>query len=874
MTVPLRSGDDGVPRTPGAIFNRPGLSSLSCRVGVHGAFKATLLANLAAQTGLHVGEDGDFSVALADAFSVMADTLTFYQERIANEAYLRTATERRSTLELARLIDYSPRPGVAASAYLAFTLEDAPGAPKQAAAPLDLPARLKVQSLPDPGQMPQTFETVEEIEARPEWNAIKPLSLRPQTVSADMETVLLSGVGVDVKPGDAVLIAAESNDVKRVGAVARDAANGVTRIDLSVDPPDPPPYVPPIYDPGFFFAGWPLLDNVLVDRGLYGRTFAQHDVEAMARINRWSLPRLRKCLRRHVAAHRAVPVETGVFVFRQRAALFGHNAPKYLALPSEQRAAGGAYPTPWGDNVATLADQPGDRDIYLDRVYPNIVPGSWVVLETQYLRKLCRVEEVGELSRADYALAGKTTRLRLDSDGNFADFSLRETAVLLQSEPLVLADLPIDDPVEGSSVILDEAYFGLEIGRTVILSGPRADLDGVDDSEALTIADIELSGGVTHLSFVQALQHSYVRAGVTINANVALATHGETVREILGSGDSSRPYQRLPLGQPPLTHVGSEDPSGAASTLELRVNDLAWTEVRSFLGAAPTDRVYVARTGDDGRTTVEFGDGVAGARPPTGQENIEAVYRKGGGAAGNVAADKLTLLPNRPLGVRSVTNPLAASGATGAEGVEDIRANAALTVHTLDRIVSLQDYEDFARAFAGVAKAEARWIWSGHRRHVLVTVAGPDGAEVRTGSRTGANLVAAMAKASPPGEAATALSFSPAFFRVAATVFVESGATAGNVVEAAGAALRDAFSFAARGFGQPVSLGEVLAVLQRVEHVRAARVDALFRSDDPAAGIADWLPAHGPGRDVDGQPTGAELLTLDPRPIDIKGEPA
>ena len=31
---------------------------------------------------------------------------------------------------------------------------------------------LRVQSIPGPGEQPQTFETVEEIEARPEWNAI------------------------------------------------------------------------------------------------------------------------------------------------------------------------------------------------------------------------------------------------------------------------------------------------------------------------------------------------------------------------------------------------------------------------------------------------------------------------------------------------------------------------------------------------------------------------------------------------------------------------------------------------------------------------------------------------------------------------------
>jgi len=49
--------------------------------------------------------------------------LTFYQERIANEGYLGTATERRSILELARLVGYELRPGVAASVYLAYVLD-------------------------------------------------------------------------------------------------------------------------------------------------------------------------------------------------------------------------------------------------------------------------------------------------------------------------------------------------------------------------------------------------------------------------------------------------------------------------------------------------------------------------------------------------------------------------------------------------------------------------------------------------------------------------------------------------------------------------------------------------------------------------------
>ena len=122
------------PETPQSITNRPALASVSCRVGNHTQFKASLLAALSlpenvALAPLRTRDDSDFTIALLDAWAVTADVLSFYNERIANEAYLRTAVERRSVIELARLVGYKPSPGVAASAYLAFTLSDAPGSP-------------------------------------------------------------------------------------------------------------------------------------------------------------------------------------------------------------------------------------------------------------------------------------------------------------------------------------------------------------------------------------------------------------------------------------------------------------------------------------------------------------------------------------------------------------------------------------------------------------------------------------------------------------------------------------------------------------------------------------------------------------------------
>src|SRR6202035_4479462 len=107
------------------------------RIGVYGSFLERLLESIYSvkvPTGPKAGAQplaalttratDDASIALLDTWAVIADVLTFYQERIANEGYLRTATERRSILELAREIGYELSPGVAASAYVQFTVEE------------------------------------------------------------------------------------------------------------------------------------------------------------------------------------------------------------------------------------------------------------------------------------------------------------------------------------------------------------------------------------------------------------------------------------------------------------------------------------------------------------------------------------------------------------------------------------------------------------------------------------------------------------------------------------------------------------------------------------------------------------------------------
>ena len=200
-------GCGAIASTPLPLTNRPGLNSLAYRVGTYADFRATMqddLSNAAlpALAGLRTREADDPAMALLDAWAVGADVLSFYQERIANEGYLRTATERRSVLELARLLDYRLRPGVAASVYLAYTVEkDSP--------PVTIPAGARAQSIPAPGEQMQTFETADALDARCEWNALQPRLTRPQDISLDTVARLgelwVSGTATNLKLNDRLL---------------------------------------------------------------------------------------------------------------------------------------------------------------------------------------------------------------------------------------------------------------------------------------------------------------------------------------------------------------------------------------------------------------------------------------------------------------------------------------------------------------------------------------------------------------------------------------------------------------------------------------------------------------------------------------------
>jgi predicted phage baseplate assembly protein len=290
------------------------------------------------------------------------------------------------------------------------------------------------------------------------------------------------------------------------------------------------------------------------------------------------------------------------------------------------------------------------------------------------------------------------------------------------------------------------------------------------------------------------------------------------------------------------------------------VNGVRWKQVRALYAHGPRDRVFVAQEGADGKTAVEFGDGQTGARLPTGSENVAAAYRVGLGLQGEVKAGKLSLLLSPPLGVKSVSNPFPATGAADPETLGRARDNAPLTVLTFDRIVSLQDFEDFAAAFAGVGKAQATWLWDGESRLVQLTVAADDGSPLAASSLTYRNLTSAIQASGDPRARVRVDPYEQLTFRVEANVLVQPDYEAATVLAAVTAELRDRFSFERRGFGQSVAQSDVMASVQRVEGVTAVELTGLYLTGG-TTGVSPLLPALR-ARLEGGTVQPAQLLTI------------
>ena len=525
---------------------------------------------------------------------------------------------------------------------------------------------------------------------------------------------------------------------------------------------------------------------------------------------------------------------------------FGHNAPLRAKVPGV-----GEMPKfeewmvnqPLGDD--TTHPHHTGTTLYLDADY-DVTPDRPVFIQSAG-KTLAFWPALGDIQRvtlAAYGLNSGSTRLATPPDW-FADNTfpiIRATRVYLAGDELTLAEAPIADPVPDAAtprvIELNGVYEGLTPGRWLVVSGERADLGqvrGVMASELVMIDNATITGGLddrprTVLTFANELEYLYRRDSVVLLANTVRAGHGETTTEVLGSGDARRRWATYALRRPPLTYVPASTAAGAESTLTVRVNGVRWGEADNHTLLGPADRAYVLERREErefGATQVIFGDGANGARLPTGVENVTAVYRSGLGQAGNVPAGRIKQLATRPLGVKDVSNALPATGGADREGRDAARANAPLAVMALDRLVSVTDYADFARTFAGIGKAAAAELSDGRRSVVHLTIAGAGDIPIATTSDLYRNLRLALARAGDPWTPVQIALRELLLLVVIAGVRLHPDYLWSAVAPQIRARLYDVLSFARRDLGQDVTAGEIIAAIHGVPGVVYADLDLL-----------------------------------------------
>jgi len=924
------------PVTPLPVWNRPGRDTLDTRIGTRAQFYETMRARLSL-TGnarlqkLTVRTTDDPSLALLDGWATVADVLTFYQERIANEGYLRTATERRSVLEIGRLIGYELRPGVAATVHLAYDIDP------NADAEVLIEAGAKVQSVPGPGELSQTFETVEPLLARKAWNAIQPRLTRPasgDTVVNGTEDdpgarLWLQGIATGLKPGDALIVEIDGiPQVYRADAVEADAMADRTRVTLvgwtgdRIDTrfdakikadggsADPPPA-----RAGSIEWSRRIMDRLAVPRSVppvnAARLARDPDILyapgaeiGLAAIGD-AMPRLGDALTAALASAAsadAPPVR--VFALRRHAALFAATAPQKVV--SVDRETGAIDTDEWSE--ADIIRNEDRQSITLESPNEKIRPGSWLILDygavASFEFRSIKLPALGNddlliaragrvqsrIARSAYGVSGQTTRIELVdpgsmevidwfelSDGGEDGPSVRSAAVagkaspgfrfvrgldvLCESEELAIAPEPVTEPICGGEWIETDGFYpALEAGRWLLVSGKRADVPGTD---AVPGSELVMIGGIRHdaprepimaaaavsegsetceepdrgfapgeslrtlVQLAAPLSYCYVRDSVTFNANVVKATHGDTRVEPLGNGDASIPNQRFTLRQPPLTFVPANEADGIASTLHVYVDGAEWREAEAVALLGPDSRGFTTETDDASNVTIRFGDGVHGARLPTGVNNVQAVYRSGIGVAGNVRTGQINQFLTRPLGVRGVVNPMEAAGGSDRDPIERMRANAPLGVAALGRLVSVRDYADFARTFAGIAKAaSARFAVAGGNS-VWLTIAGNDDIDIPPESDLHQMLVRALRDYGDPDLPAGVLLRDRRALLLVARIAIDPDHRWEDVVARVRAMLLDRFSFDHMALGQSVALSAVAAAIQAQRGVDYVDIDAL-----------------------------------------------
>jgi hypothetical protein len=798
---------------PQVVTNAPGLAAISYRVDDFTGFRRALLRPLDGEQSLGPWRPapGDLGLQMLEWWAYLADILTFYNERIANESYLGTAQFPDSIAGLVGLLGYAPAPGLAATGQVgAIRTTTRP------AEPLVIPAGMQISSTATPGVPAQTFEVAAAGTFPGTSDVLATLPPQPDlcVTASGPASVLLAGKVNGAKPGDQLVLVETEWDG------TDDNWSQVTIDTVSQET-----------DPG---TGAVNTRVAFKDTAVWGTTPGPGVTAPAPDIGAGAT----------VAAAEARPFNLGLLGGWMRGAVPSPATPRQatdyrlvkptaaaslwnLGAPPEP-VSGTSTPVTVNLSTAVRSIQPGDLLLFdggtqaasvLTSVCTNADGLATVPFPPPSQPQAAEVAGRSRRRRpppppppivitqsmltvaTDASGADTLTGFNGDSSAVAVRYGFRDVGTVIANPVGTLSPLPatvcVPDtftlpPATSMALLEDPTGAGalVTVAPTVTPSCPAALAIGPAPSTPSTF-DPPL---VTPLRLLFDL--------------VAVSRGSTVASETLGSGNAAVANQSFTLKKSPLTYLASG--AGWSSTLQVFVDQIRWSEVPSLYNQPSGAQVYVIQRNPDLSATVRFGDGVDGARLTTGNGNVVATYRYGSGAA-SPPAGRLTTIVGRQANLAAIHNPVAVSGGADPQSPADVKTNAPASVFSFGRAISAADYEVVASQAAGVSRAKAYWTFDAGTQRTLVKIyVNDDAGGVATASQ-------ALAGADDQNRPVSVTAAQAIDVRVACTLLVAANRAVNDIVAAATAAFSDpgtgAFSPAQMGIGQWLYRSHVEAAL-------------------------------------------------------------
>lgn len=787
---------------PRVVTNTPGLNAISYRADDFTGFRRALLTPLDGEQSLGPWRPapGDLGLQMIEWWAYLADILTFYNERIANESYLGTAQFPESIAGLVDLLGYAPAPGLAATGQI--------GAIRTSTRPAEalvIPAGMQISSTATPGVPAQTFEVASAgtFPGPTDVFATLPPDPRLRVTATGPASVLLAGRVSGAKPGDQLLLAEAGWDGTgdnwsqvTVGTVSPETDPGTGAVNTRVaftgaavwgTTPGPKPGAARPTGPGTR----PVL--AAEARPLHPGPPGVWMRGAVAR----------PAATARQAAHYRLMKPSGA------ASLWNQGAASSIPHPVQV----GKTSVTVNLSAAVRSIQPGDLLLFDGGIEAPSVLASVLTISDGIATVPFPNPPKPPPMTPPIAITQSVLTVATHDPATLAGFNgqpaaaavrygFRDVGTVIENPVGTLASLPAPVSVPGT--------FTVRPGTSMAL---LEDLTGA--GTLVTVAPGAVTpGGAATLAIAAArpAPSSFdppLVVPLRLMFDLVPVSRGSTVAsETLGSGDAAVANQSFTLKKSPLTYLASG--AGWSSTLQVFVDQIRWREVPSLYRQPAGAQVYVIHRNPDLSATVRFGDGVNGARLTTGNGNVAATYRYGSGAA-RPPAGRLTTIVGRQANLAAIRNPVAVSGGADPQSPADVKTNAPASVFSFGRAISAADYEAVASQAAGVTRARAYWTFDAGTQRTLVKIyVNDDAGGVATASQ-------ALAGADDPNRPVTVSAARAIGVFVACTLVVAADRAVSDVVAAATAAFCDpvagAFSPAQMGIGQRLYRSHVEAAL-------------------------------------------------------------